>query len=202
MVQTRNQVRKNAQPLFPVHISLSSDDSHGFPRDDCNSPNSSQPHMSEQQGHRQVPQSHTQPHLSTHQATTQQQPLAQPHLSEQQGHQQYTQWAPVQQQPGAPAAHRQVFQLHTQPPRPTTGAALSVTHSSHSSHRGQNSNNVGTQKRPYQSPGSPTIRFEPRNSPSLSVYSSSPEQSDKKMKASKSLQVSHWITLNDIVALI
>ncbi|KAK8998626.1 hypothetical protein V6N11_084013 [Hibiscus sabdariffa] len=175
MVQTRSQVHKSAQPLLLMHVSLSSDDNHtsqGFSRDDSSSPNSSRHH-------------HQLPHLSEHQ-------VPQPHI----------QGAPVQQHPGAATAHHQAPQPHTQPLRPTTGAALSVTHSSRSSHRGRYSSSVGSQKRPYPSPGSPTIRPVPRNTPSLSMHSSSPEQFDKKMKASKSLRVSHWITLNDIVTLI
>ncbi|KAK8609508.1 hypothetical protein V6N13_061956 [Hibiscus sabdariffa] len=64
MVQTRSQVRKSAQPLLPMHVSLSSDDNHtsqGFSCDDSSSPNSSRhhhqlPHLSEHQ----VPQPHSQ----------------------------------------------------------------------------------------------------------------------------------------------
>ncbi|KAK8513206.1 hypothetical protein V6N12_037697 [Hibiscus sabdariffa] len=91
-----------------------------------------------------------------------------PHLSEHQ--------APIQPHPlGAAAAPQQ----HPQPPRPTTGAALSVTHSSQSLHRGRYSSSVGSQKRPSPSPGSPTNQSVSRNTPSLSVHSSSPEQFDK-----------------------
>ncbi|KAK8644167.1 hypothetical protein V6N13_123482 [Hibiscus sabdariffa] len=50
MVQTRSQVRKRGQPLLPMHVSLSSDDS--------SSPNSSRHH-----------------HLSKHQAPAQPHPL-------------------------------------------------------------------------------------------------------------------------------
>ncbi|KAK8625907.1 hypothetical protein V6N13_057064 [Hibiscus sabdariffa] len=115
--------------------------------------------------------------------------------------------APAQPHPlGAAAAPQQRTQVqpqqHPQPPRSTTGAALSVTHSSQSSHRDRYSNSVSSQKRPSPSPGSPTNQSVPRNTPSLSVHSSRPEQIDKTMKASKSLRLNHWRTLNDVVALI